>query len=194
MITGGPAISPQLADLVKTGYPLVFLDRHLEGISAPVVTTNNDVAAGDLLTHCLDAGAEAVISLFSNRNPVEKARQDGCRMTALEHHCPFFEEDQLTQLPKHLAIMASSQEIMLEFIRKHNEQLTGRHLYFALFDSWEGNTQPAKNVFVCIQDMKTMGQKAAEILTRRLAGKTKRAVFRKITVPYKMIKRVHPFE
>ena len=195
MIPGPPTVgqslvTERLIHLAKSGYPLVFLDRHLEEVPVPVVTTDNVAAAKELASRCFDAGAKAIISLYSQKNTVEKSRHEGILAEAKRRCLPVLTTP--TALPDHIAIAASNQQNVLRFIGERSEALIDKTVEFAVFDNWEGGAQPGNHAFVCIQDMNTMGKNAVKHLIGRLSGRVTRIASRKITVPHKEIRVIAP--
>lgn len=64
IVSPARAISPPLEEIAQSGVPVVFLDRYVEGIEAPVVRADGQRAVDGLVEHLVDLGHErlAIIS------------------------------------------------------------------------------------------------------------------------------------
>ncbi len=64
IVSPARAISPPLNEIARSGVPLVFLDRYVKGIEAPVVRADGRKAVDSLVEHLVDLGHErlAIIS------------------------------------------------------------------------------------------------------------------------------------
>lgn len=185
----------QLKKLSDMGYPIAFLDRHLQGCDIPVFTTDNHQAARDLVKHCLAENVDSVLPLFSG-NTVEDARLRGAveeaKASSLRIIDPGgFEEDMAHAAPGRLAILGSSQGYVCDFYSKYSELLRGCDIVFGVFDNWVGEPFPACVVYVCQQNFESMASLAVESLLKSIDSHDRQG-FRLTTVPFKRIIAVRP--
>jgi DNA-binding LacI/PurR family transcriptional regulator len=175
--SGLPGERKLIAKLVTSGFPLVFLDRHVPGVRAHTWTTDNAEAAAALVRHCQQAGASAVLNLFGNQNEVERARCSGAIRAADEVGLHSFSVGRPQrgaekgggsgrENPAALALVASTAGEILAVLRLKPELAAVRRLVFGCFDAWPGEPYPAEKVFVCEQDFVTMAERASELLLR----------------------------
>jgi DNA-binding LacI/PurR family transcriptional regulator len=171
--------------LVEAGIPFVYLDRYAPGIGAPVVTTDNVMAAAALFD-ALAAAAEksgkpvaaAVDAFFPERNPVEAARSKGWREAAARHGIPVVGKNgspvgissgSPTVPPAGPIALAGSNARWLERARLSFDALAGRkELLAAVFDDWRGPRTAYETILVAVQDFRTMAVSASELLLNGL--------------------------
>ena len=89
IVSPARAASPQLEEIVRGGTPVVFLDRFVRDIAAPVVRADGRRAVDDLVEHMIGLGHErlAVISGPSETVP-GKERLDAFLNGAAERNAP----------------------------------------------------------------------------------------------------------
>ncbi len=196
VILPGPQNQQELfAPLLKRNYPLIFLDRHDEGVDIPVVTTANADGAAELVRFAANEGAQAVISVFDKNNPVEKERRRGAEEAAnaagIRLLYPADLADAMESLPPCVAVIGSSEGYCraLSSSPEYVEEFRSRELIFATFDRWTSEPYPGKVALVCIQDFKTMGEVAVEQILRMIDGKRPRKkIFRIVPLEYQTIR------
>lgn len=169
-----------LERLCKSAVPLVFLDRLPEGLSAPVVTTDNAKAATDLAQACLDAGAERLVFVQGADNSVERARLQGVRDLAQSLKIPFetlSRESVQGVVAKKTAAVGSSFSVIAERLARGE-----RFLHVGVFDGWHSPLHPSGKIFICTQEIEGIAQCGAEILLRLMEGKKIRK--KQTSIPY----------
>ena len=160
-------------DLRKRSFPTIFLDRFERGTQLPIVTTNHIAAISVLLENILFQSPDLVVDLFSpDENMVEYSRQQALLNFLKYKHqshqsLPSNPINQI--LPgKKVAIVASSEVRVNEFLEKKAKDLENRELLIGVFDQWMGTTAPFLEVFVCQQDFNLMAQRACSLLISRI--------------------------
>ncbi|MGB3681475.1 MAG: LacI family DNA-binding transcriptional regulator [Rubrobacteraceae bacterium] len=93
IVSPARARSPQLEALVRDGVPVVFLDRYVRGIEAPVVRSDGGRAVDELVEHMVSFGHEklAIISGPAETVPGGE-RLDAFLAGAEERNAPIVEE------------------------------------------------------------------------------------------------------
>ncbi len=196
VILPGPQNQRELfAPLLKRGYPLIFLDRHDEGVDIPVVTTANADGAAELVRLGVKEGARAIVSVFDRNNPVEKERRRGVEEAARDAGIPLLYPEGLagviSSLPHCVAVIGSSEGCCRELSSDSDyvEEFRNRELIFATFDRWSSEPYPGKVALVCVQDFKRMGEVAVEEILRMIDGKRpERAIFKIAPLDYQIIR------
>lgn len=191
VILPGPNEDPAgvLQALAAQGYPLVFLDRHVEAVQATTVTTNNEAGSRQLVSLCLEAGAGFGFVLHSERNSVEKVRKQGTIAELNKQDCPFLtaeetmSEGPTAELPQKVAIFGTGQAQIQQFLAQHADTFKERPLYLGCFDRWQGEPYPAEKVFVCHQDFEQMAQLAVDQILTLIEQREARRRQRIIKVP-----------
>lgn len=159
-----------LGDLAKSGFPLVFLDRHVPSVPAATFTTDNAQGAAQLVERCHGAGCTALVNLFPIGNPVERARQRGAAQAAQRLGLLTVSTHELQSARGKLGIVATGPAPILAAVRDHTAELVGRPLVFGCFDHWPGEPYPSEQVFVCRQDFVTIAERATEFMLDLLRG------------------------
>mgnify|MGYP003873553925 CR=1 FL=1 len=183
-VTDGAIVLPGPQDetaafkpLVERNYPLIFVDRHVEGLPIPVVTSRNAEGARELLRRCLRRGARSSVVLFGAGNPVEESRRDAALAHARKRGLPFVHgqvsPDILARLPEPIAFLASAQYTVQQFLAQHAMALQGRRMCFGVFDEWRGEPYPGDAAFVCVQDFAQMARVAVDQLLATIDGRRK---------------------
>lgn len=181
---------PIVDELIEENYPIVFLDRYNETLQTSIVTTDNEECGRELVKLCRDEGSEYFFPLFSKKyiNIVEEKRLAGVvnqlNKDKLKYTLDFnsLSEEEKTNLPENLTFMASTQEVILNFVNGHQKYFANKKITFAGFDVWEGEPSPARKAFICVQNL----QEVSEIGVRKLIEKIDKKTPNKqeiITVP-----------
>jgi DNA-binding LacI/PurR family transcriptional regulator len=168
-----------LHPLALQGYPLVFLDLHVEGLPFPVVTSDNAAAARGLVQRCRAAGAREFVVLFHDGNPVERDRLRGTLEALGEQRCayqrladPASAWRPAASSPGPVGVVATSQRILATFAAAHADALCATPPVFGCFDSWYGEPNPAATVFVAVQDFDAMARTAADLVVAMIGSRT----------------------
>lgn len=166
-----------LRKIALRGYPAVLLDVDVEGLGFPLVTTDNDAAARELVSEARKLGCGDFALLHYLPNQVARQRQEACIseigkskrwIGARDISAEWFKE-----LPKQkpFAVIADSQNDILEFSSRWSKEFAGRKMIFACFDEWIGQPAPAEKVLVSIQDCKGISEAAVDLLLDLIARK-----------------------
>ena len=164
-------------DLQQRSFPAIFLDRFEKETKLPIVTTNHTASISALLENLLLQSPDLVLDLFSpGENIVEFSRQQALlHFLKVKHQShQSFSNNPINQiLPgKKVAIVASSEVRVKEFLEKKAKDLVNRELLIGVFDQWLGTTTPFLEVFVCQQDFNQMAQQACSLLVSRIQNPT----------------------
>lgn len=178
VIPGLPGLSLERCQvLVDRGFPLVFVDRSIEGVKAPLVTSDNAKGAADLVAALLADGVDRVVFDLEPHNVVMKDRRRGAIQALEEAGVPYqgIRSGELEDwLKKHqggrLGLLANSASEAKGWWESLEGRWRGKGLCFACFDRWIGEPHPADMAVCAVQDFKAMGQKAGQILTRWLTS------------------------
>lgn len=163
------------------GYPLVFLDRFVASLSAPVVTSDNEAGAARLVQMCAERGVRRFVVHFPAHNVVSAARREAAlrEIRTLGYAGWAVEDGPLPaaarQGREHVAVLGPSQDHITGFLGRHNGWLDGRRLTIAQFDEWFGNPHPAERVVTCVQDFDRMTQTAVNRLIDMIEGRASMA-------------------
>lgn len=161
-----------LRALVRARFPVVFVDRHVPGLVAPVVTTDNAASASALVELLAAAGASWIGDGFSVHNPVEDARSAGviaaCRRLGLRR----IAMTEKTALPTHgpIACLSSVSQRLRNLIARGDDPR--RPLLAGVFDHWTGDPPSGSQVWIAEQDFAAMAATACDRLALRIEGVT----------------------
>lgn len=93
IVSPARAVSPPLEEIARSGVPVVFLDRYVEGIEAPVVRADGRRAVGSLVEHLVDLGHERLAIISGPPETVPgRERLDAFLRGAEERGVPVAEE------------------------------------------------------------------------------------------------------
>lgn len=93
IVSPARAISPPLEEIARVGVPVVFLDRYVEGIAAPVVRADGRRAVESLVEHLVDLGHERLAIISGPPETVPgRERLDAFLQGAAERGVPVAEE------------------------------------------------------------------------------------------------------
>lgn len=151
--------------LVREGFPVVYLDRPVPGLVAPVVTSDNAALAAGLVDR-LALGADAagqrldwVMNGFDPaRNAVELARSQGLVAAA--------EARGLDVVPPG-APLPSGKGAWVSTGQTDAEEwlaLSGSHAHVGVFDDWKGLAPAGVSLVVARQDFRAMAETAARMV------------------------------
>jgi len=185
-----------LDQIAKIKLPLVFLDNYLADFSCPIVTSENEQGAAELAQRAVASGANGVVILFDNMNPVDEARRIGAQKALVKAGIPFcYQKDvhrELQSFGPMVAVLGSSQSsTILPFLSKHFTELLQHRLIFGVFDDWIGDPSPAEKVLVAVQDCDRMARQAVNRLIALIERK-KQQPPRLLRVPIKELREQVP--
>lgn len=159
-----------LNELVRQKFPMVFIDNYVEELPVPVVTTDNKNGAAELVRRCVQAGAERVILLFEEPNPVARDRLAGATQALNSLHIPQLnprdppESWTIAGNNAPLAVIGSSQYYLHRFVVQNARFFNSCPLIFGVFDEWTGEPSPAERVIIASQDCEAMARHAVDRL------------------------------
>ncbi|MEI8094725.1 MAG: LacI family DNA-binding transcriptional regulator [Spirochaetales bacterium] len=161
----GSGNSPE-ARVLGAGVPLVFLDRHVPGVDAPLMTTDNAGAVADAL-RLLGPLSWVLDGFVPELNTVEAERSRGLREAASRLGIPVLvglpgSATRTTRPAGVGALFTTGQQGALDWAPQSSSPSSA-----VVFDAWTGPVWPFQNVRVLYQDFRSMGETAAEAL---LAG------------------------
>jgi len=196
---------PDSSGLLETeirdaGIPLIFLDRKLEGVPIPVVTTDNGGAV-EAMVEQLALGRKAegfpisgLIDAFGLdwMNPVELARSEGLRRAGKKFGLPVLSFDELStasMAPKQSAPAklgdskgarwalfctdSSKVNARIEFVVQTLGLAGKQNMDIGIFDECRGAHPECGRILMVIQDFKSMAVRASEIILSELEGSAK---------------------
>ncbi len=185
-VTDGAIIIPcgdfDIAEMKKLmpsiSVPIIFIDRWLDDLNCPVVTSDNRFAARTLTEKCLDAGAEIFYVYFKESDNVARQRKDSvCSVLAARNVEFYVDEDSLQEAlkrnpEKSLAVLGNSGRELSSIIKARFSNYIGeRHIIGGFFDFWD---QPSKDffqrIFVCCQDFNSIARHASQLIVKMLSG------------------------
>ena len=160
-------------DLRHRSFPTIFLDRFERETQLPIVTTNHIAAISALLDNLLVQSPDLVVDLFCpDENMVEYSRQHALLNFLKVRHQSHqsLSSNPINQISpgKKVAIVASSEVRVKEFLEKKAKDLENREILIGVFDQWLGNTAPFLEVFVCQQDFNLMAHQACTLLISKI--------------------------
>ena len=160
-------------DLRHSSFPTIFLDRFERETQLPIVTTNHIAAISALLDNLLVQSPDLVVDLFCpDENMVEYSRQQALLNFLKVRHQSHqsLSSNPINQISpgKKVAIVASSEVRVKEFLEKKAKDLENREILIGVFDQWLGNTAPFLEVFVCQQDFNLMAHQACTLLISKI--------------------------
>ena len=160
-------------DLRHRSFPTIFLDRFERETQLPIVTTNHIAAISALLDNLLVQSPDLVVDLFCpDENMVEYSRQRALLNFLKVRHQSHqsLSSNPINQiLPgKKVAILASSEVRVKEFLEKKAKDLENREIIIGVFDQWLGTKAPFLEVFVCQQDFNLMAHRACSLLISKI--------------------------
>ena len=160
-------------DLRHRSFPTIFLDRFERETQLPIVTTNHIAAISALLDNLLVQSPDLVVDLFCpDENMVEYSRQQALLNFLKVRHQSHqsLSSNPINQISpgKKVAIVASSEVRVKEFLEKKAKDLENREILIGVFDQWLGNTAPFLEVFVCQQDFNLMARQACTLLISKI--------------------------
>jgi LacI family kdg operon repressor len=172
--------------MVKSGYPVVFMDRKVTDISVPSVIVNNREATKDAVNHLIENGHQKiaiVTELLTISTRLE--RRLGYMDALQENNLPILDEYMISsdipemeaQLKKLFsvkepptALVAGNDLVFLEVLKfaKANHIKIGERVGLIVFDNIPFADLVSPSVTTISQPSHEMGQKAAELLLKQI--------------------------
>jgi DNA-binding LacI/PurR family transcriptional regulator len=164
--------------LLEMNFPVVFIDVPVSSLDACVITTDNRLAAAGLVEQCLNEGVEEFILLFDReKNPVELQRFDGAVRAITDAAVRYIDASpgntgwkRMLDGQTCIGVLASSQDVIQDFLATDPALFGGRKLIAGCFDAWQGEPAPAAKVIVAVQDYNGMADAALNHLFAALDG------------------------
>jgi len=174
LILPGNPTEPSAADrrLVAEGFPVVYFDRPVPGLGAPVVTSDNAALAASLVHRLADRAAargqplKFVIDGFdSGRNAVEAARSRGVRAAAQERALDVVLPDAVPRAATG-AWVSTGQSGPEAWLARGGTGGVG------IFDGWNGQAPAGVPLVVARQDFRSMAEQAAALVLQLVVDPT----------------------
>lgn len=193
LIPGGEESAEGLREFHQDNRPLILIDRDIPGSGAPLVTTDNALAAAELVRRCHATGCRSFLIEFHHKNSVSRTRHEaavteaqrlGATLLHLSATAP------LVQPKDEWAILSNSQDDVLQLLAACN---AARHpLCFGVFDQWHGEPYPAQTVQVAVQDFERLGSEAAKQMLQMLQGEPANPRGQICVIPAKEFVQIRP--
>jgi DNA-binding LacI/PurR family transcriptional regulator len=167
--------NPSLKSLQKSGFPIVFIDRHDPGLAVPAVSSANAAAAAALVATCATVGAAVVVDTFCDENTVAAARSAGLRLAAGRLGLTVLSPAAAASDPRRQIVIGSNQGVTA----LHGPALVA----LGVFDAWIGAPPPGVSVWVQPQDFTAIAEVAVDLLLAQLAGKAVTPGVRQVACP-----------
>jgi len=188
--------APAYLPLLKSGFPLVFIDRQPTFENCTTVTTANKTAIKEFLSECVRAGAEKFIIISDFDNSVTRLRNQGAVEFLSENNLPFVLLDCRQSPPAslldgfsgRLALVASSGTSVQEYYHNFIAPMKKiPEIISASFDFAPPQQDYFEHVFVAVQNFELIADYAADLMLKKIQGdKTAKT----IDIPLKKIIRV----
>jgi DNA-binding LacI/PurR family transcriptional regulator len=143
--------------------PVIFVDRWIEGFNVPVVTNDNLFSSATLTEKLINEGCTIIINGFSKNNEVTRERHRGVTIAVKKSgvtEIPMEEVKNINFLGQKIGFISTSQGNILQAAKENLKLMSENQIYFACFEEWRSEPAPAIKVFVCIQDFKSIIERA----------------------------------
>jgi len=165
-----------LQALQKQNTPVIALDREIDGIELPIITSDNAQGSSHLVAEGVAFGCTNFVVDFSRNNSAGRCRYEVADRDIQAAGRPVLETDAFGHIvgqlrPGPVAILESTQSAIINIVEANPETLKDRDLFFGTFDNFYGNPWPARKVVVVEQDFETIGKLGAQLILNMLAGK-----------------------
>lgn len=169
-------------NLVEIGYPVVFMDRKVDGVNIPSVKVNNSEATEAIIQHFVDFGHERISIVtqpltISTRIERVNGYRNGIRDNEMELDEDFIIRAETEEINSRLkllfskknpptALIAGNDLVFLEILEfaKENELKIGNDFALAVFDNIPFAHLVTPAVSTIAQPSYEMGEKAAQML------------------------------
>jgi DNA-binding LacI/PurR family transcriptional regulator len=157
--------SAELRELAASGFPLVFIDRHLPDLTVPAATTDHAGAVAALVALLAERGFNAVVGLHQpGRNSVDLARAQALEAVCHQRGLRLLPPE--APLDERTAVMASGAFQVVDWLAAAPR----RPAAIAIHDRWQGQPPAGCLVLELEQDFAAMAAAAWRLLTARLGG------------------------
>lgn len=167
----------ELRDLAASGFPLVFIDRHVPGVVAPLATTDHDDCSIKIVEALRSAGISQVVNLHHRgQNSVENARHRTLERAVAAAG--------LVQIPIHHAVTLPIGVVATDWLQfdgwrsEHGALPEGSLL--VVYDRVAGDPPAGCGLVVVEQDFAEMAAVAWTLLQDRLDGAPASRIRRRI--------------
>jgi len=187
-----PRLRDQVAQLIDAGVPVVFVDRHIPGVPADTVMTDNVKAGRQATEHLIQQGCRKIVCVsFSHEASAALDRVEGYRQALRQHNLPV-DEKLILVIPDPAGEMGMS--ALLEYsdtfglpdgimcnnqthtigvvkaLRERGVRVPEQVAVIGGFfvSPWDTLLEPS--LPLVNQDMRRMARKAVEFLMQRLDG------------------------
>jgi LacI family kdg operon repressor len=173
-------------NMLKTGYPVVFMDRKVKEIMAPSVVVNNREATMRAVEHLIEKGHKKIaIATESLTISTRLERKQGYMDALKENNVPILEEymisTEINSMGSELenlfslqepptALVAANDLVFLEVLKfaKASRIKIGEQLGLVVFDNIPFADLVSPSVTTISQPSQEMGMKAAELLLSQI--------------------------
>ena len=183
-----------LMPLVNDNFPIIFLDRPLNTLKLPVVTSHNSKGASQLVDKMRKDGVRHFLLNIEPINAVQEDRIKGFHEAIEKYQLKIWKKKDVgptqRQIPVTVGLLGNSQGCIMQLLHD-NPWLKDHPMVFGVFDDWKGDVHPASHAYTAIQDFESMGAHAAKRLLKWLneGGPPKNKQER---VPLKEIRKILP--
>lgn len=184
--------SEALKVLLRSGFPAVFVDRHVPRLRVPLVSTDNVAATEALVERVASAGARWIAHSFRDDNPVEVARAAGAAAAATRLGLPCLVRPRLEELPSSGPLCWLDTGCAAIRRLAAHPQRQDRLLLAGVFDAWHGDPPSAARIWVAEQDFTAMADAACDRLVLRIDASKDPAGSRATLVPIRRIQETGP--
>ncbi|WML43155.1 substrate-binding domain-containing protein [Neobacillus sp. PS3-40] len=173
-------------DMVREGYPVVFMDRKVYELNANMVVVNNFDATYDAISQLVKVGHERIAIVTQPLiTSTRMERVEGYKKALMDHHLPinpdYLIHSDIENMPEKLEILFSQKEkpsalfagndrAFLEVVQflKQNKIKIGEDVSLIVFDNIPFAHLIEPSITIISQPAYEMGQKAAELLLRQV--------------------------
>ena len=159
--------APELRELAASGFPLVFIDRHVPGIVAPMATTDHQECSSRIVAALQSSGITHVVNLHPHgHNPVEDARRRSVdRAVAAAGMIPVPNNH---AVPHPVGVVATGWAMVEQW--RTTVGALPRGSVVAIYDRLTGDPPMGCGLIIVEQDFTAMATAAWQLLADRLAG------------------------
>jgi DNA-binding LacI/PurR family transcriptional regulator len=156
-----------LIDNIPHDIPTAFVDRWVQELQIPVITSDNLFAVEELSKKLFNEGCHTIINGFSKTNEVTRERHRGVTSAAKKLGFKEVSPENASSIQlkdSTIGIISTSQNQALQIAKDNLKLISENQVFFACFEEWHGEPLPAKKVFICTQDFKSIIEKALQVL------------------------------
>jgi LacI family transcriptional regulator len=189
--------TPEIKQLIKRKFPMVFIDRYIKNASIPVVTTDQINSSKTLVLKCMEQQVDGFIIYFDPINDVVKKRQKGAIDAVAKTKLPFLSVEHnngidLNKLKQcnRIGIIANSPHYIRAALKADIQSFKQKKIIFACYDTWQGDPYPGESVHVCHQDFRAMADVAVKEILRQVEEPNVPTRRRTFKIPAKKFERI----